>query len=64
MKTPEIEHDRRDVIFALIRKWEGLEAALRWARFCRPVDPVSDERTDELLTYFDEVKHDKRISSE
>ena len=59
MKTPEIEHDRRDVIFAIIRRDEGLTAALRWARFCRPVKPVSDERVEELLAYFDEVKHDE-----
>jgi len=55
MKTPEIEHDIKSVIFAIIRKWEGLEAALRWAGLFRPVEPVSDERIEELLAYFDEV---------
>jgi len=61
MKTPEIEHDIKGVIFAIIRRDEGLTAALRWARFCRPVEPVSDERHEDNLKYFSEVKHDKRI---
>jgi hypothetical protein len=56
MKTKRTRHP---LTFALYRLWFGPEMAIRIAaRLDGEAEPVSDERTDELLAYFSEVKND------
>jgi hypothetical protein len=52
LQVPEIEHNTRSVIFSMICKWDGLDAAITWAMFGSYEDDISLERVDELLDYF------------